>query len=81
MNLKAEEAKPWKLNLPEDFKKDLIGAIVGFEMTVTHIEGKFKLSQNRAPEDYQGVLSGLQKRSDEQSRGVLGLMKRDISKS
>ena len=40
-------AAQWR-GLPEDFQDKLLGAIVGFRLTVTRWEGKFKLSQNRA---------------------------------
>src|SRR5262249_44065504 len=68
---------PWRFELPEDFKQQLWGAIVGFEARVERIEAKFKLSQNRAPEDYQGVLDGLKASPAEADRRVLELMKRN----
>jgi len=34
--------------LPEDYKSQLLGAIVGFRIAVTRWEGKAKISQNRA---------------------------------
>jgi transcriptional regulator len=71
------EPKPWQFSLPEDFKHELVGAIMGFEVRVSRIEAKYKLSQNRAPEDRAGVLEGLARRTDEMSRKTLALMKRD----
>lgn len=68
------EASPWKLDLPLDFRKELTQAIVGFEVRVERLEAKFKLSQNRDPEDRQGVLEGLRSRPDEMSRKVLEMM-------
>jgi len=47
----ARRAKPWKATeLPADFVGNLLKAIVGFEIEVERLEGKFKLSQNRAAE-------------------------------
>jgi transcriptional regulator len=46
--------------LPEDFKYDLIGGIVGFEMEIELLEGKFKLGQERSVADQQGILQKLQ---------------------
>lgn len=40
-------AAQWR-DLPGDFQDKLLAAIVGFRLRVTHWEGKFKLSQNRA---------------------------------
>jgi transcriptional regulator len=37
----------------------MVGAIVGFRIRVKRIEAKFKLSQNRSPEDWQRVAAGL----------------------
>ena len=40
----------------------MLGAIVGFRMTVTRVDAKFKLSQNRSAADRAGVLGGLEAR-------------------
>lgn len=69
------EPKPWKYELPEEFRDGLVRAIVAFEIRVTGIEGKFKLSQNRDPADREGVLRGLERRGGEMSRGLLKLMR------
>jgi transcriptional regulator len=56
----AHRPNPWK---PEDAPADYIAAlkraIVGFEIAISSIEGKWKLSQNRVPADIQGVRDGL----------------------
>jgi transcriptional regulator len=39
-------AEQWR-GLPSDYQDKMLGAIVGFRITVTRWEGKFKLSQNR----------------------------------
>ncbi len=46
--------------LSEDYKYDLIGRIVGFEMEIELLEGKFKLGQERSAADQQGILRKLQ---------------------
>lgn len=51
---------PWSGELPAEFKAKLLQAIVGFEIPVTRIEGKFKLGQNRAAADVAKVCSALQ---------------------
>ena len=38
----------------------MLKAIVGIEIEVTRVEGKFKLSQNRSAEDRTGVVLGLE---------------------
>ena len=54
-------ASPWRMEaLPPDFSAKLLEAIVGFEIAVERLEGKFKLSQNRRPEDIEGVAAALE---------------------
>ncbi len=52
---------PWPNELPADFRSKMIAAIVGFEIPVRRIEGKFKLGQNRSAEDQAGMLEGLRR--------------------
>ena len=44
---------------PASYVDGLLRAIVGFELTVTKLEGKWKLSQNRDQADRAGVREGL----------------------
>jgi transcriptional regulator len=47
----AGNPKPWKMSqLPADYVDTMLKAIVGFEIVVDRLEGKFKLSQNRPAE-------------------------------
>ncbi len=70
--------QPWRYELPEEFKEKLIAGVIGFEITVTKIEGKFKLSQNRSAQDRAGVERGLSVRTDEMSQKVLELMRKSL---
>jgi transcriptional regulator len=57
----AAMASPWSVDdAPSDFIDGLVKAIVGIELRVTSIEGKWKLSQNRPQPDIAGVISGLE---------------------
>jgi len=50
----------WKMSdAPADYLQQMLGAIVGLEVQVTRLEGKFKLSQNRSPADRGGAVDGL----------------------
>ena len=52
---------PWKVSdAPEDFIAGQLKAIVGIEIPLTRMEGKWKVSQNRPPEDRAGVVAGLE---------------------
>jgi transcriptional regulator len=46
--------------LPESYTNGLIGGIIGFEMQIELLEGKFKLGQERSDADKQAILKNLQ---------------------
>jgi transcriptional regulator len=51
---------PWKLSdAPADFIRTLLNGIVGFELPIYRLEGKWKVSQNRTASEKQGVIAGL----------------------
>lgn len=53
-------ATPWKVSdLPDDFVRAQLKGIVAFEMKIERLEGKRKMSQNRAPQDVRGAVAGL----------------------
>ena len=53
-------AQPWAVtDAPASYIDSLVRAIVGFEITIETLEGKWKLSQNRSDADRDGVRAGL----------------------
>jgi transcriptional regulator len=44
-------------NLPDGFRRTMLAGIVGFRIPIARIEGKFKLSQNRAAEERRNVFA------------------------
>lgn len=59
-------AQPWAVNdAPADFVQAHLRGIVGIALTITRLEGKVKMSQNRRAADISGVIDGL--RQDDQS--------------
>ena len=51
---------PWKVtDAPADYIAGMVRAIVGFEIQVSAIEGKFKAGQNRSAADRAGVAAAL----------------------
>ena len=59
----ATQPKPWKVgDAPEDHVAKSLRAIVGIEVAIERIEGKFKLSQNHAARNRAGVIAGLRQR-------------------
>jgi transcriptional regulator len=56
----AARPAPWAVtDAPADYVDSMLRAIVGIEIVVTRIEGKWKSSQNRAEPDRAGVARGL----------------------
>ena len=61
------QPKPWRMQaLPADFSRGMLQAIVGFEIAIDRLEGKFKLSQNRRREDVEGVAAALEAQGQEE---------------
>lgn len=58
----SQSERPWKREAFGARFEELLDAIVGFEIRVTDIQGKFKLSQNRPPQDRVQVVEQLRKR-------------------
>jgi transcriptional regulator len=73
-HFEGRQGNPWKYDLPTEFRQSLISAIVGFEIEVERIEANFKLSQNRAREDYAAVIKEFSTRPDENSKELLKYM-------
>jgi transcriptional regulator len=72
----AREATPWRMqDLPGAFLSGMLNGIVGFEIAVARLEGKFKLSQNRPATDRPRIIAALEARDDADSHGVARLMK------
>lgn len=52
--------EPWSVgDAPSSYMDKMLRGIVGIEVRVTTLEGKWKLSQNRPPPDVAGVIAGL----------------------
>jgi transcriptional regulator len=65
---------PWTPNLTGERRSKLLNMIVGFEIEITDIQGKFKLSQNRPPEDQRSVVDKLSQSSNQTETAVAKLM-------
>ena len=51
---------PWQVSdAPADFTAQLMHGLVGIEIEVTSLEGKWKIGQNRSAADRAGVVAGL----------------------
>ncbi len=56
----AKRTERWRVSdAPDRFVQTMVRGIVGVEICISHLEGKWKLSQNRPDVDRQGVVQGL----------------------
>ena len=56
----ANQATPWQVDdAPPQFTAAMLRGVVGVEIEITEIQGKWKVSQNRPTADIQGVRDGL----------------------
>jgi transcriptional regulator len=71
----AGQPQPWKISdAPEDHIEKSLRAIVGLEVAVERIEGKFKLSQNHPARNRAGVVAGLRERDGDGDAELAALM-------
>jgi transcriptional regulator len=69
--MEAGETVPWKMgDAPPDYIAQMLGAIVGIEIEVTRLVGKWKLGQNKAAEDRRGAAQTLLARDSDQQKAV-----------
>lgn len=62
---------PWAVDdAPADYLDKMINGIVGLEISVTSLEGKWKMSQNRNTADRAGVADGLRDEGTEAATEV-----------
>ncbi|MBU3541150.1 FMN-binding negative transcriptional regulator [Polynucleobacter sp. UB-Tiil-W10] len=66
----------WKLDdAPEEYVQMMLKAIIGIEIDIKSLTGKFKLSQNRPEQDYAAVVEKLSKSPREALQEMLQYMK------
>ena len=71
----AQFPDPWSLaRVPEDHVAGLLPHIVAFRLEIEALQGKRKLSQNRAAEDRDGIIVGLRERAGDDDRAIAGAM-------
>jgi transcriptional regulator len=71
----ADQPQPWKISdAPEDHIEKSLTAIIGLEVVVERIEGKFKLSQNHPARNRAGVVAGLRERNNDGDVELAALM-------
>jgi transcriptional regulator len=77
----AGRRDPWQVtDAPADYVDRQLGAIVGLEMSVTRLIGKWKVSQNRPPHDQDGVVEGLAHEGRESATAMADLVHQSRSR-
>jgi len=73
--MEAGETVPWKMgDAPADFLSQMLGAIVGIEIEMTRLTGKWKLGQNKASADRRGAADALLERGSDEQQAVANAM-------
>lgn len=63
-------------SLSQAYRDRMLSHIVGFEIAVTKIEAKFKLSQNRTKEEQENIIESLRSAPDTAVSGTAALMRK-----
>ena len=68
-------ADPWSIDdAPSGYVRGLLKGIVGIEIPITLLEGKWKVSQNRPETDRAGVVEGLKRIQDDSHQDMAHLV-------
>lgn len=71
----ARMPRPWlPEEAPPDFLRDMLKGIVGLEIPIARLEGKWKVNQNRLPQDRAGAVEGLRALGDPASASMADLI-------
>lgn len=71
----AKQAEPWSVSdAPGDYLEKMVASIVGIEIPISRIEGKWKAGQNRNPEDRLGAAAGLRRLGEANPSAIAALM-------
>jgi transcriptional regulator len=72
----ATRPRPWSIDdTPDGYVDKLLAAIVGVEIEIARLDGKWKMSQNRPAEDIDGVIEGLGASDDPRQREVADVVR------
>ena len=75
----AGQALPWKVtDAPSGFIEQMIRQIVGIEIPISTLSGKWKINQNRSTPDRLGVVAGLRGKGGPQSDEMATLVEHAI---
>lgn len=76
----AQFPNPWPFQLPADYVEKMMKGVVGFALEITRLEGKFKMSQNRSPNEQKRVIEELSSSADSTTCEVAAVMRERLAK-
>jgi transcriptional regulator len=66
---------PWHVSdAPREYTETMIAAIVGIELEITRLQGKWKMSQNQSPLNRKGASQGLRQRGSREDLDIAALI-------
>jgi len=72
----ASNPARWQVrDAPADFIDQMVANIVGVEIPIARLEGKWKVSQNRPAADRAAVAAALDERADDKARAMAALVR------
>jgi transcriptional regulator len=74
-HFESQKSAPWKMSdAPEDYLQTMMRMVVGIEIPIKSLTGKWKVSQNRPAADREGVAKGLVLGQSEAERKMAALV-------
>ena len=73
--METPQPTPWKMgDAPQDYLREMVRGVVGIEIAVTRLVGKWKVSQNRLPIDREGAVAGLRATGEQEAAAMAELI-------
>lgn len=73
----SHQKQPWSINdAPQEYIERMLSAIVGIEIEVKSMEGKWKVSQNQSDKNKQGVITGLSQETESNALKIAELVQK-----
>ena len=63
---------------PADFVDKMVAAVIGIEISITGLVGKWKVSQNRSMSDRVGVVEGLEREAVPSTKTMAALIRETL---
>ncbi len=72
----AQQPEPWSIeDAPKEYIAKMLPAIVGIEVDITSITGKWKVSQNQPEINKQGIFNALSDKTESNAKEIAELVK------